>query len=92
MNLLKCYGLIVIGNDLIDWILDDFVRNNDFEINWFNWCIGCENIEIVKYHCWKSRQYDLEVEDDEISFWSLKFRYLQFSPWTLKKCRLVLGA
>jgi len=45
------YGLIVMGNGLIGWILDDFVRNNDFEINWFNWCVGCENIEIVKNPC-----------------------------------------
>ena len=28
------YGLIIIG--LIGWFLDDFVKNNDFEINWFN--------------------------------------------------------
>jgi hypothetical protein len=32
MSWLKCYGLIVIliGNGLIGWFLDDFARNNDF--------------------------------------------------------------
>jgi hypothetical protein len=33
MSWVKCYRLIVMGNGLIGWILDDFVRNNDFEIN-----------------------------------------------------------
>ena len=45
MSWLKCYGLIVLGNGLINWILNDFIRTNDFEINWFNWCVGCKNIE-----------------------------------------------
>jgi hypothetical protein len=45
MSWLKCFGLIVTDNDLISLILDDFVRNNDFEINWFNWCVGCKDIE-----------------------------------------------
>jgi hypothetical protein len=33
MSWLKYYGLIVLGNGLIDWILNNFVRTNDFEIN-----------------------------------------------------------
>jgi hypothetical protein len=45
MSWLKCYGLIVMGNDLIGWILNDFVINNNFKINWFNWCVGCKSIE-----------------------------------------------
>ena len=44
MSWLKCYELIVMGNGLIGWFLDDFVKNNDFEINWFNWCIGCKKL------------------------------------------------
>jgi hypothetical protein len=37
MSWLEYYELTVMSNGLIDWFLDDFVRNNDFEINWFNW-------------------------------------------------------
>lgn len=49
MSWLKYYGLIVIGNDLIGCFLDDFIRNNNSESNWFNWCIGCKKYwEIVK--------------------------------------------
>jgi hypothetical protein len=36
MSWLKYYGLIVMGNGLIGWFLDDFVTNNDFETNLFN--------------------------------------------------------
>jgi hypothetical protein len=39
MSWSKCYGLILMSNGLISWFLNDFVRNNDFEINWFKWCI-----------------------------------------------------
>jgi hypothetical protein len=41
-----------MGNGLIDWSLDDFVKNNDFETNWFNWYARCKNTK--KNACWKS--------------------------------------
>ena len=44
MSWLKYYGLIVMSNRLIGWFLDDFVTNNDFETNLFNWCIGCKKL------------------------------------------------
>jgi hypothetical protein len=44
MSWLKYYELIVMGNGLIGWLLDDFVTNNDFEIDFFNWCIGCKKL------------------------------------------------
>jgi len=48
-ELIEVLGLIVIGNDLIGYFLDDFIRNNNSESNWFNWCIGCKKYwEIVK--------------------------------------------
>jgi len=56
MSWLKCYGIIVTSNGLIDCILDDFVRNNDFKINWFNSCVGCKNIEKI----WKSLAGNLD--------------------------------
>jgi hypothetical protein len=34
-----------MSNGLIDFILHEFVSNNDFKINWFNSCVGCKNIE-----------------------------------------------
>jgi hypothetical protein len=40
-----------MGNGLIDWSLD-FVKNNDFETNWFNWYARCKNTK--KNACWKS--------------------------------------
>lgn len=35
-ELIEVLGLIVIGNDLIGYFLDDFIRNNNSESNWFN--------------------------------------------------------
>jgi hypothetical protein len=44
-----------MGNYLIDWILDDFVGNNDFEIDWLIDVFGvrilrnCENLLEIKF-------------------------------------------
>jgi len=72
MSWLKCFGLIVTDNNFISLILDDFVRNNDFEIDWINWCVGCK--DIVKNPCWKFGQYGIEVKNAKISVWSFNLK------------------
>ena len=80
MSWLKCHGLIIMGNGFIGWILDDFVRNNDFEINWFNWCVGCENMKL-----WKNLARNLNR-----MVLNLKMMKFHFSPSNLDIYILVL--
>jgi hypothetical protein len=91
MSWLKYYELIVMGNGLIVCFLDDFVKNNDFEINGINWCIGVRNCE--KPLAGNAGQKCLEVEDGKITVWSLicenyslvlkLWKKLQIDPWCI---------
>ena len=76
MNLLSYFGLHVMDSDLIGWIVNDLMKNNDFKVNW---CVGCKKNEKLWKTLYGNLDSGLEIEYDGISVYSQIVK-LQFSP------------
>jgi hypothetical protein len=79
-----------MGNGLIDWSLDDFVKNNDFETNWFNWYARCKNTRKTLAGNLDSMVLRLKITRFLFGPLILVTYSLVFEFW--KNCKLVLEA